>query len=125
AVSIPKQPDRLRVYKLSKRFDQDISAVCGAFNITVDDGIVTRARIAFGGLAGTPKRATHVENALRGQPWTTETVGRAVPAFTEDFQPLTDMRATADYRLTTAQNMLHRAWLEDQGHQTDVREVRG
>jgi hypothetical protein len=70
AVSIPVQPDRLRVYKLSKRFDQDISAVCGAFNVTVEDGTVTAARIAFGGMAGTPKRATHVEAALIGQPWT-------------------------------------------------------
>jgi CO/xanthine dehydrogenase FAD-binding subunit len=70
AVSIPVQPDRLRVYKLSKRFDQDISAVCGAFNVTVEDGTVTEARIAFGGMAGTPKRAAHVEAALIGQPWT-------------------------------------------------------
>jgi xanthine dehydrogenase small subunit len=77
AVSIPRQPDRLRVYKLSKRFDQDISAVCGAFNITVEDGTVTAARIAFGGMAGTPKRATHVEAALIGQPWTRATVEAA------------------------------------------------
>jgi hypothetical protein len=69
AVSFPVQPDRLRVYKLSKRFDQDISAVCGAFNITVEDGTVTDARIAFGGMAGTPKRAAGVEAALTGQPW--------------------------------------------------------
>ncbi|MGE4324674.1 MAG: xanthine dehydrogenase small subunit, partial [Pseudodonghicola sp.] len=61
AVSIPRQPDRLKCYKLSKRFDQDISAVCGCFNITVEDGIVTTARIAFGGMAGIPKRARHVE----------------------------------------------------------------
>jgi hypothetical protein len=76
-VSIPVQPDRLRVYKLSKRFDQDISAVCGAFNITVEGGTVTAARIAFGGMAGIPKRARHVEAALIGQPWTRATVEAA------------------------------------------------
>jgi xanthine dehydrogenase small subunit len=58
AVSLPVQPDRLACYKLSKRFDQDISAVCGCFNITIEDGTVTAARIAFGGMAGVPKRAS-------------------------------------------------------------------
>ncbi len=70
AVSIPRQLDRLRVYKISKRFDQDISAVCGAFNIAIEKGKVASARIAFGGMAATPRRAHHVEAALLGQPWT-------------------------------------------------------
>ncbi|WP_050928319.1 xanthine dehydrogenase small subunit [Aestuariivita boseongensis] len=123
AISIPKQPDRLRVYKLSKRFDQDISAVCGAFNITVEDGTVTQARIAFGGMAGIPKRATHVEQALIGQPWAKATIQSAQIAFERDFTPLSDMRASAEYRLETAKNMLMRAWLEDQGTHTSVLEV--
>ena len=124
ALTIPTQPDRLRVWKLSKRFDQDISALCGAFSITVADGTITQARIAFGGMAGIPKRATAVEAALTGQPWTEATVARAMDAFADDFTPLSDMRASADYRLTTAANLLRRYWLEDQGVATDVLKVR-
>jgi xanthine dehydrogenase small subunit len=124
AVSIPVQPDHLRVYKLSKRFDQDISAVCGAFNILVEDGSVTRARIAFGGMAGTPKRASHVEAALEGQPWTEATVQAALPAFARDFTPMSDMRASATYRLETARGMLLRACHESQGTPVSALEVR-
>ncbi|WP_300533407.1 xanthine dehydrogenase small subunit [uncultured Mameliella sp.] len=123
AVTLPKALDSLRVYKLSKRFDQDISAVCGAFNLTVTDGIVTAARIAFGGMAGIPKRAAHVEAALTGQPWTEATLEAAAPAWAQDFTPMSDMRASADYRLTAAQNMLRRALAEDMGHATSVLEV--
>ncbi|WP_146586138.1 xanthine dehydrogenase small subunit [Puniceibacterium confluentis] len=123
AVTIPHQPDRLRVYKLSKRFDQDISAVCGAFSLTVDDGIVTAARIAFGGMAATPKRAAHVEAALTGQPWSDDTIAAAWDSWEQDFQPLSDMRASADYRLTAARNMLTRYMIEDLGGQVSVLEV--
>lgn len=123
AVSFPRQPDRLKAYKLSKRFDQDISAVCGCFNITVTDGTVTQARIAFGGMAGTPKRATHVEAALIGKPWSRAVIGAALPSFAEDYSPLTDMRASATYRLETAKAMLERYFLEDQGEVTDVLKV--
>ena len=124
AVTIPRQPDRLRVYKLSKRFDQDISAVCGAFNLTVSNGRVEAARIAFGGMAGVPKRATHVEAALIGKPWHEETVAGANGAWARDFTPLSDMRASAGYRLAAARNMLTRCFLEDLGAATDVLEVR-
>ncbi len=123
AVSFPRQPDRLKAYKLSKRFDQDISAVCGCFNVTVSDGSVTQARIAFGGMAGVPKRATHVEAALIGKPWTRDTIKAALPAFADDYAPLTDMRASATYRLETAKAMLERYFLEDQGEITNVLEV--
>lgn len=123
AVSFPRQPDRLKCYKLSKRFDQDISAVCGCFNIRVEGGKVTEARIAFGGMAGTPKRASAVENSLIGKAWTQETVQAALPAFAQDFTPLTDMRASADYRLETAKGMLMRYFHEDQGVAADVLEV--
>ncbi|MBV0913865.1 xanthine dehydrogenase small subunit [Anianabacter salinae] len=123
AVSFPRQPDRLRCYKLSKRFDQDISAVCGAFNITVDDGSVTAARIAFGGMAGTPKRASAVEAAITGQPWTADTIDAAWDAWAQDFTPLSDMRASADYRMETARNMLMRYFLDSIGGVTSVLEV--
>jgi len=124
AVSIPRQPDSLHVYKLSKRFDQDISAVCGAFNLVIEDGRVASARIAFGGMAGTPKRASQVEAALTGQPWTEATVDAAIDAFARDFDPLSDMRASAQYRLKSAQNMLRRIMAEHSGHRTNVLEVR-
>jgi xanthine dehydrogenase small subunit len=124
AVSFPRQPDRLRCYKLSKRFDQDISAVCGCFVIRVENGTVTEARIAFGGMAGTPKRAAHVEAALTGRPWTEATVRAADDAWTQDFTPLSDMRASADYRLAAARNMLTRYFHEDQGAPARVLGVR-
>jgi xanthine dehydrogenase small subunit len=123
AVTIPAQPDRLKVDKLSKRFDQDISAVCGAFNIVVEDGTVVDARIAFGGMAGTPKRATGAEAALIGKPWSRDTVEAAQKAMAEDYTPMSDMRASARYRLGTAQAMLLRAWQEDSGSEPSVLEV--
>lgn len=123
AVTIPNQPDRLKVYKLSKRFDQDISAVCGALNIAVTDGTITEARIAFGGMAGIPKRATHVEAVLVGQTWSKTTVREAMRALEQDFTPLSDMRASAAYRLDTARNMILRAFLDDRGTSTSVLEV--
>ncbi len=124
AVTIPRQDDRLRCYKLSKRFDQDISAVCGCFSIRVAEGVVTEARIAFGGMAGVPRRAAHVEAAITGRPWSMETVEAAAGQWAKDFTPLTDMRASADYRLAAARNMLTRYFLEDRGTPARVLEVR-
>ncbi|WP_298495634.1 xanthine dehydrogenase small subunit [uncultured Maritimibacter sp.] len=126
AVVIPRDsgPNRFRVYKLSKRFDQDISAVLGAFNVGVENGRVTSARIAFGGMAGVPKRAEAVEAALMSKPWTMETVREAKWAFAADFKPMSDMRASATYRLETAANLLERYFLDLEGQLTSVREVR-
>ncbi len=124
AVSIPLTAPALKCYKISKRFDQDISALCGAFNITIEVGKVQAARIAFGGMAGIPKRALTVEAALVGKDWSLDTVHAALPAFATDFTPLSDMRASADYRLTTAQNLLLRYFAETTGEQTNVLGVR-
>ncbi|MEM8554258.1 MAG: xanthine dehydrogenase small subunit [Pseudomonadota bacterium] len=123
AVSFARQADRLRCFKLSKRFDQDISAVCGGLTVHVVDGTVTEARLAYGGMAGTPKRAAHAEAALVGQTWTRATVETAVEAMVNDFTPLSDMRASAAYRLRTAQNMLLRYWHADQGAAVSALEV--
>ena len=101
-----------RTYKLSKRFDEDISAVCAAFGITVENGIVTAARIAFGGMAATPKRATLAEAALTGRPWNEATARAGMAALGQDYTPLSDMRATAAYRSRGAANLLYRFWLE-------------
>jgi xanthine dehydrogenase small subunit len=101
-----------KVFKLSKRFDQDISAVCGAFNIQIVDEVVASARIAYGGMAGTPKRATACEAVLVGQPWNRTTIHAAVEALGGDFTPLTDARASAAYRALTAGNMLRKVFIE-------------
>jgi xanthine dehydrogenase small subunit len=126
AVSIPRQTDNLKCYKISKRFDQDISAVCGCFNITVDNGVVQTARIAFGGMAATPKRAVFVEQALEGHPWTDETIKAAIKLFEQDYTPMSDMRASARYRMQIARNLLLRYFAESQLGQnyTRVLEVR-
>ena len=101
-----------RCYKISKRFDQDISAICGCFNIVVRDSVVVSARIAFGGMAEIPKRARAVEAALLGQPWTRTTIESAMSAFAVDYTPISDMRASADYRLQAARNILLKCFVE-------------
>ena len=122
-VRIPKRLDRLRCYKISKRFDQDISALCGCFNIDIKEGVISAARIAFGGMAGIPKRAYHVETALIGKPWLDTTIACAQEAWALDFTPLSDTRASADYRLKAAHGLLLRYFHEHAGQMTDVLEV--
>ena len=123
AIAIPVSAPALRCYKISKRFDQDISAVCGCFNVSVEGGRVTAARIAFGGMAGIPKRAAAVEAALLGKDWTLANAAAALPGFSKDFQPMSDMRASADYRLTVAQNLLTRYFHDLAGVPVSVLEV--
>ncbi len=101
-----------RTYKLSKRFDQDISAVCAAIAFGNHKGAARDVRVVFGGMAATPKRAAHAEAALEGKPWTEPYVRAAMAAMEQDFTPLTDMRASARYRMEAAKNLLLRAWLE-------------
>jgi xanthine dehydrogenase small subunit len=115
AVEVPRlgADARFACYKLARRFDQDIAAVMGAFCVTLANGTVTRARIAFGGMAATPKRAARAEAALVGQPFTGDTVARAADALADDFAPITDMRASAQYRLIAARNLLRRFQLEN------------
>ena len=123
SIELPKAQDRLRCYKLSKRFDQDISAVCGCFNLEQEAGVITQARIAFGGMAATPARARKTEAALCGQPWSLETVHQAKSAMAEDFTPLSDMRASAGYRAQAAGNMLIRYFHDLQETPVNIREV--
>ena len=121
-VPLPRENLRFRTYKLAKRFDQDISAVCAAFAITLDsdsdsdsdsDGeTIASARIAFGGMAGTPQRAASAEAALTGQPWTEAALAAAMDALEKDYTPLSDMRASNTYRVQAARNLLRRFWLE-------------
>ena len=111
-VPLPRAGVKFRVYKLSKRFDQDISAVCASFAFTLDSGRVKEARMCYGGMAATPKRASSAEAVLNGKEWSEDQVRAAMAAMAQDYAPLSDMRASAAYRLRTAQNLLYRYWLE-------------
>jgi xanthine dehydrogenase small subunit len=108
----PAAGTRYRAYKVSKRFDQDISAVLGAFLVRVEGERVVEARLAYGGMAATPKRAANAEAALLGRPWSEASVEAAMRALTRDFAPISDMRASAGYRLKIAQNLLRRLHVE-------------
>lgn len=112
AVPLPAFARQVRAYKISKRFDCDISALCAGLSIELDGDVVKQVRIAFGGMAGTVKRAEAAEAALTGQVWTQASVKLAQAALAQDFKPLSDMRASAAYRLQVAQNLLQRFWLE-------------
>ena len=113
----PTSGERATVYKISKRFDDDISAVCLALNLHIDDGVVRSASIGAGGVAATPARARQTEATLLGQPWTEDTVMHAMDTLRAEFQPISDMRASAAYRQTVLGNLLRRFWLESQGQQ--------
>ena len=106
-----------KVYKISKRFDDDISAVCLAIQMTVKAGVVQQVSIGAGGVAATPARARQTEAALLGQAWNEDTVMAATAALRAEFQPISDMRASAAYRHTVLGNLLRRFWLESQGQQ--------
>jgi len=115
-VPLPRPGRVLRAYKISKRFDSDISAVCGAFALDLDGDTVRGARLAYGGLAATVARAAHAEVALTGRRWDEAALQAAQAALAQDFQPLTDHRASAGYRLQVAANLLRRLWLETRAH---------
>jgi xanthine dehydrogenase small subunit len=111
-VPLPHKNLIFRTYKLAKRYDQDISAVCAAFSATLDGKVLRDVRIAFGGMAATSKRADKAEAALEGKIWNQDAMESAMEALAQDYAPLSDMRASAAYRMRTAQNLLHRFWLE-------------
>ena len=107
----------MRVYKISKRFDDDISAICLALNFRIEGGRVVSASIGVGGVAATPMRARKTEAALDGKAWTLEAVQRAITILRAEFQPISDMRASSAYRSEVLGNLLQRFWLESQGMQ--------
>jgi xanthine dehydrogenase small subunit len=123
AVQVPRldEATRFACYKISRRFDQDISAVMGAFALTLMERTIVRARVAYGGVAATSQRAEKTEAMLTDQPLAATTVERACSALTEDFTPITDVRASANYRLLAAQNLLRRFYLENSGEKVATR----
>jgi xanthine dehydrogenase small subunit len=112
SVPLPTPRQQLRAYKISKRFDCDISALFAGLAIELDGDTVASARFAFGGMAAIVKRARGAEAAVVGQPWTEATVQAAMAALDHDFTPLSDLRASADYRKQVARGLLMRLWLE-------------
>ena len=119
----PRPGTRFRAYKVSKRFDQDISAVMGAYRLRVEGGMVRDARIAYGGMAATPKRAAAAETALIGRRWDGAALAEAQEALARDFTPLSDMRASASYRMAVARNLLERLLVETTQETVETRLV--
>jgi xanthine dehydrogenase small subunit len=111
----PQRGEFLRAYKISKRYDDDISAVCLVVNLLLDNGKVAQVSIGAGGVAATPARAVRTQAFLAGRPWTRQTVAEAAALLRSEFQPISDMRASAGYRRTVLGNLLQRFWLESQG----------
>jgi len=116
---------RFRAYKVSKRFDQDISAVCGAFSLALERGRVSDIRLCYGGMAATPKRARACERALIGRPWTEATIASVLPVLDGCFAPISDMRAGAGYRRLVARNLLRKFQLETAGRPGATRLLAG
>ena len=115
-VPLPAAGAHFAAYKVTKRRDEDITAVLGAFYLErAGDGSVAAIRIAYGGMAATPKRASSVEAALAGRPWTLANVEAAMEAYSSDFTPISDMRASAAYRMLVARNLLKRFFIETTG----------
>jgi xanthine dehydrogenase small subunit len=111
------QTSLLRAYKISKRYDDDISAVCLVLNLTLEGGVVSDISMGAGGVAATPVRALKTEAALRGHPWTAANVQAAMQTLRAEFEPMSDMRASSAYRRQVLGNLLQRFWLESQGEQ--------
>lgn len=118
---VPPESRIFATYKVCKRFEQDISAVCGAFSLHIEKGTIMDARICFGGMAEIPKRASNCETALHGKAWGQESISLAMQALPEDFTPVSDMRAGAQYRMQVAQNLLQRFYLEHSAQPYPVR----
>jgi xanthine dehydrogenase small subunit len=114
SILVPARTDGmlLRCYKLSKRFDQDISAVCATFALRLDAEQVSEICIALGGMAAIPKRASLTEKWLLGKTWNDATLREAMDRLTAEFTPMSDMRASADYRSRATANLLYRFYLE-------------
>ncbi|MFZ7091234.1 xanthine dehydrogenase small subunit [Primorskyibacter sp. 2E233] len=123
SITVPRPAENAihAAYKVSKRRDEDISSVCAAFNITVEDGKITAARIAFGGMAATPKRASHAEAALVGAAWSEASLLASAERLGDDFNPLTDWRASAEYRLKVSKNLFRKFWLDQQADTSNAR----
>ena len=115
-VPLPQTSEVSRIYKVSKRFEDDISAVCLCVCLNIANQVVVSASVGAGGVAATPVRAVKTEAALKGKPWTKNTVELAIHTLRHEFQPISDMRASSHYRTQVLGNLVQRFWLESRGH---------
>lgn len=124
-INIPKPAglSQLKVYKISKRIDDDISAVLAAIQLTIEDNLISAIKIAFGGMAAIPKRAIHCEQTLLNQPFNQQAVDNAKQALLQDFTPMNDVRASKDYRMLVAQNLIEKCFIEWQQRNIETRVV--
>jgi xanthine dehydrogenase small subunit len=120
SVPLPTGNTVARCYKVSKRFDQDISAVCLGVSFVLDDAVARNVRLAYGGMAATVRRATHAEQAIEGRRLNDATIAAAMDAIDRDFDPISDMRATASYRREISKNLIKRLQLDMSGKTTSV-----
>jgi xanthine dehydrogenase small subunit len=111
-IPLPADDEQVQSYKVSKRFDQDISSVCAAFRLRLQDGKVAEIGVAYGGMAATPARALQCEQSLLGEEWSEASISIAMNALDKDFSPITDMRSSAGYRQQVSANLLQRFYLE-------------
>jgi len=118
-IKVPKPTPNefVRIYKISKRFDDDISAICLGLSFEINDGIVTKASMGVGGVAATPVRAIQTEAACLGKDWSKATLVQLKTVLRAEFSPISDMRASSAYRTQVLGNLLERFWLESQGVQ--------
>ena len=114
-IPYPSKNDHIASYKVSKRYEQDISAICFGAKVIVENGLIQSIRIAFGGMAATPKRAVQIEKFLINKPWSLDVIQAAAEMIEQDFQPLSDLRATTSYRLQVAKNLFNRFY-QDVNH---------
>ena len=110
-------PEFLRIYKISKRFDDDISAICLGINLHIDKGMIVKASIGVGGVAAMPVRAIKTEAACAEKDWSKDTIDHLKTVLRAEFTPISDMRASSAYRTQVLGNLLERFWLESQGLQ--------
>ncbi len=121
-IPYPDKQAKFAAYKICKRRNEDISSLSGAFYLKLDqDNRVAKIVVVFGGMAGIVKRADHVEKALKGEIWNQATIDGAITAFASDYTPLSDVRASSEYRLLAAQNLLRRFFLETMGEVSELR----
>ena len=113
SIRIPLFPKNIfKAYKISKRFDDDISSVCGSFNLEMINKKIKNIKIAYGGMASVPKRAAYCEKILLNSTITEKIMEKAKKALEQDFKPISDMRASGKYRMIVAKNLLSKCFLE-------------
>ena len=119
-IPLPKKTQTFRAYKVSKRYDQDISTVCGAFSLTIENDMIIKARIAYGGMAATPMRCIDAEVAMIGHPMNEATLSVAKTAIEDAFEPMSDMRGSANYRTLVAGKLVERLFADLSGEVVEV-----